>query len=77
MGVPKFTNLVEDGTPPFFLKMYNNHVTMVRKINTFVCDACGFHYEDEQNAKDCEEWCKKTNSCNLDIIKHAIENKNE
>ena len=22
----------------------------------------------------CEEWCKKTNSCSLEITKHAIKN---
>ena len=50
---------------------------MVRKIDTFVCEACGFHYEEEKMANDCEKWCKETHSCNLDIIKHAIENIND
>lgn len=53
---------------------------MVRTIskndkNLYQCEACGFHYLDEGIAKKCEEWCKRTNSCNLEIIKDAVENK--
>ena len=36
------------------------------------CSECKMKYQDEETAKKCEEWCKRTKSCNMDIIKHAI-----
>ena len=52
---------------------------MVKKTdkNLYQCEACSFHYADEETAKKCEDWCRSTNSCNLEIIKEAIENKGE
>ena len=41
----------------------------------YQCEACGFHYEQEDRAKACEAWCTAHNSCNVEITKHAIENK--
>ena len=51
---------------------------MVRTISKddkdlYQCQACGFHYVSEETAKKCEEWCRRTNSCNLEIIKDAID----
>ena len=40
----------------------------------YECPECGLHYKDEAMAKKCAAWCKKTQSCNLEIIKHAVEN---
>jgi predicted Zn-ribbon and HTH transcriptional regulator len=39
----------------------------------YVCQECGLHYEDEQITKQCQEWCAKYKSCNLEITKHSIE----
>lgn len=40
----------------------------------YQCGECGFHYEKEETAKRCEAWCQEHQSCNLEIIKEAIEN---
>lgn len=42
----------------------------------FVCPECGFGYTDAEWAKKCATWCKEHHSCNLEITKHAVENKN-
>ncbi len=39
----------------------------------YQCPECGLHYRDKETAKKCEAWCKKYNSCNLEITKSAIE----
>lgn len=41
----------------------------------YECKACGLHYDDFLTAKVCERWCKDTKSCNIDIVKEAIENR--
>ncbi|MBI5392346.1 hypothetical protein HZA96_00620 [Candidatus Woesearchaeota archaeon] len=38
----------------------------------FSCNICGINYQEEIYAKQCNEWCKRNNSCNLNIIKHAV-----
>jgi len=38
----------------------------------YVCEACQFAYKDKEWAQKCEDWCKKTNSCNIMITKHSI-----
>lgn len=38
----------------------------------FVCDECGLAYLDNETAEKCEAWCKKTHSCNTEIIKKAV-----
>ena len=38
----------------------------------FKCTKCGFIYTSRGIAKICEQWCSKYNSCNLDIIKKAV-----
>ena len=37
-----------------------------------VCEECGFAYHEKEWAQKCEEWCAKSKSCNLEIIKHAV-----
>lgn len=47
---------------------------MVKHIDDlFQCEECSMFYKEEEIAKQCEEWCKRTKSCNLDIIKHAVQ----
>ena len=37
------------------------------------CSICKLHFEDEQTAKECEEWCRNNDSCNLAIASKSIE----
>ena len=39
----------------------------------FVCPECNLSYKDAEWAKRCAAWCKGHKSCNLEIIKHAIQ----
>lgn len=39
----------------------------------FTCPECGLSYREAEWAKKCAAWCKEHKSCNLEIIKHAIE----
>ena len=41
------------------------------KDNRYICEGCGLEYEDKIWAEKCEAWCKKTQSCNLEITKHS------
>jgi predicted ATP-dependent serine protease len=50
---------------------------MVREIKAngktlYVCEACGFAYEQQEWAQKCQKWCEEHHSCNLDITKHAV-----
>jgi transposase-like protein len=38
----------------------------------FTCDACGFGYNDRKTAQECQDWCSKHESCNLQITKNAV-----
>jgi hypothetical protein len=46
------------------------------KDNQFQCQECNMLYKTKDIAQKCEDWCKKNHSCNIDIIKHAIKEKN-
>lgn len=55
---------------------------MVRKDsknNCFYCEECEMAYNDKNKAYECESWCKKNKSCNLEITKYSlnIKEKNE
>lgn len=39
----------------------------------FQCEECKFLYKDRGWAEKCEAWCKEHKSCNLSIIKNAIQ----
>lgn len=41
----------------------------------YQCKECGFHYEDKDIAEKCEAWCREHKTCNVEITKHAEENK--
>ncbi|MBI2989894.1 MAG: hypothetical protein HYY51_01755 [Candidatus Magasanikbacteria bacterium] len=50
---------------------------MVKKIEknqqpAYTCEVCGLNYVDQKIAEQCEAWCAAHQSCNLDIIKHAL-----
>ncbi len=38
----------------------------------YLCDICGFGYIDAETARDCENWCRKTGTCSLEITKKAV-----
>ncbi|MEM1986468.1 MAG: hypothetical protein QXW80_05585 [Candidatus Micrarchaeia archaeon] len=38
----------------------------------YLCNVCGLGYLDLETAKRCEEWCKKTNTCSIEITKKAV-----
>ncbi|HLE07299.1 MAG TPA: hypothetical protein VI933_01600 [archaeon] len=38
---------------------------------SFSCKICGFAYKEKIWAEKCEAWCKKHNSCSLEITKHG------
>lgn len=44
----------------------------MNNTKTYSCSACGLKYGEESWAKKCFEWCTAHNSCNLEIIKHAV-----
>lgn len=49
---------------------------MVRKINAlYQCEECRMYYQEKALAEKCEAWCKKYKSCNLNIVKYAMEMK--
>jgi len=39
----------------------------------FICEECSFAYKEKAIAMECEDWCKKHQSCNTEITKHAVE----
>ncbi len=38
----------------------------------FVCEICGFGYNEKNTAQKCQNWCSKHKSCNLQITKNAV-----
>jgi len=52
-------------------------VTIIQKENKklYKCLECNLFYEEKKWAEKCEKWCRENQSCNLDIISHAVENK--
>ena len=38
----------------------------------FKCMKCGYLYRTKDKAIECEEWCMRSKSCNLNITKYAI-----
>ena len=37
-----------------------------------ICKECGFKYKEEYLAKKCEDYCKKYNACNTELIGKVI-----
>ena len=38
----------------------------------YQCSICKFNYKEKSIAKECESWCSKHKSCNMEIIKKAV-----
>jgi len=34
----------------------------------YVCEACGYRYKARELAEQCQSWCTKHHSCNLEIV---------
>ncbi len=51
----------------------------MKKLNkkNYECKECKMIYKNKSLAEKCEAWCRKHKSCNMEIIKHAVKNKNE
>lgn len=43
------------------------------KNKLYQCPECGLHYRDAATANQCQAWCSKYKSCNLDIAKSSVE----
>ena len=53
-------------------------VQTIKKIKEYYqCNECGFAYEEKKWAEKCEAWCGEHNSCNLEIISHAVSQENK
>jgi hypothetical protein len=55
---------------------------MVRKFehegnNFFQCESCKMYYRKRKLAELCEKHCTEKQSCNMEIIKHAVKIENE
>lgn len=48
----------------------------MEKTKLYSCPECGLSYKDKDLAKKCQAWCKKYNSCSLEITKYSV-NKSE
>lgn len=38
----------------------------------YICEECGFAYEQKEWAQKCQEWDEEHQTCNLEIIEHAV-----
>jgi len=55
----------------------NKRETMVKELRKdnftlYICEACGFACKEKELAEKCQQWCKQHQSCNLEIIQHAV-----
>ena len=50
-------------------------VKFIEDKNLYQCEECGMYYTDKAMAEKCEAWCREHHTCNIEIIKHAVENK--
>jgi hypothetical protein len=39
----------------------------------FRCEECNMYYSEKELAEKCEKWCAEHHSCNLEIIRNAID----
>lgn len=42
------------------------------KKKYYQCTRCEFSYTEKRRAKQCQEWCDKHKSCNLEITRYAV-----
>ena len=39
----------------------------------FKCEICGLRYREKEWAEKCRQWCAAHDSCNIEVIMHAVE----
>ncbi|UCG36072.1 MAG: hypothetical protein JSV64_05440 [Candidatus Bathyarchaeota archaeon] len=44
----------------------------IKRKTLFLCEECGLGYVDRETAQMCEDWCRKTATCSLEITKKAV-----
>jgi hypothetical protein len=47
----------------------------MKEEKLYQCEVCGLHYENEQHAEDCYDYCSINNACSLEITKLSAEYK--
>lgn len=47
------------------------------KQDLYTCKLCNFSYEDKAWADKCENFCRDSKSCSLEITKHSIDLKKQ
>lgn len=50
----------------------DSYIEMIKDNKSFTCEICGFSYKTKELKDTCQNWCKLHKSCNLEIIKYAI-----
>jgi len=48
-------------------------VVLGKEGDLFQCEACDLKYASREVGEKCEAWCTEHKSCNLDIIKSAVQ----
>jgi len=43
-----------------------------REKTHYTCEECSLRYEEQEWRDRCRAWCREHQSCNLDIIEHAV-----
>ncbi len=38
----------------------------------FLCDVCGFGYNERETSEECEDYCRTYNSCSIKITEKAV-----
>ncbi|MDO8429931.1 MAG: L-threonylcarbamoyladenylate synthase [bacterium] len=60
--------------PSSLVRFKNGQILIEREgQGLYQCPECKMHYFNKATARQCENWCHKHKSCNLDIIKIALE----
>ena len=52
--------------------MVKEKILKNKKMKCYYCEECEMAYLDKKRAYECEDWCRKHMSCNLEIIKYAV-----
>lgn len=53
--------------------MYMVKEVQKKGVTLYLCEECDFYYKDRTKAQSCEDWDKVHHTCNIEIIKDAID----
>lgn len=64
---------------PFTLQRVVGVVKALKKNGKtlYVCERCGFTYEEREWANKCEQFCTKYGACSLEITGHAVQKESQ